>query len=266
MQFPRPLRSLAIYTHSFQSEEYTMKLEQKNIVITGGTSGIGYEIVKNLHSGNRLMVIARDSKKLTRLARKFDGIITCCADLSQISEVENAASQARQHLDSVDLLINNAAIQQFPTFLDDDFSYASIQQEITVNLTALCSLTALLLPAMLRQDEAAIVNVNSGLALVPKTNSAIYCATKAAVNVFSQSLRYQLEGTNVKVLQAFMPLVATGMTEGRGTGKMTATDAAASMIRGIENDIEEHYIGRIKILRLLNHLAPTIAHRMMKAS
>ena len=243
-----------------------MKLEQKNIVITGGTSGIGHEIVKKLHSRNRLIVIARDGTKLERLAQEFDGIITCRADLSKISEVENAASQARQHLESVDLLINNAAIQNFPTFLDDDFRYPSIQQEITVNLTALCSLTALLLPAMLRQDEAAIVNVNSGLALVPKTSSAIYCATKAAVNVFSQSLRYQLEETNVKVLQAFMPLVATGMTEGRGTGKMTATDAAASMIRGIENDIEEHYIGKIKILRLLNRLAPTMAHRIMKAT
>ena len=147
-----------------------MKLEQKNIVITGGTSGIGHEIVKKLHSRNRLIVIARDGTKLERLAQEFDGIITCRADLSKISEVENAASQARQHLESVDLLINNAAIQNFPTFLDNDFRYPSIQQEITVNLTALCSLTAL--PSIV---AVAFSSIASDLARV-LIESAVNCS------------------------------------------------------------------------------------------
>ncbi|MGD2167653.1 MAG: SDR family NAD(P)-dependent oxidoreductase, partial [Gammaproteobacteria bacterium] len=153
-----------------------------------------------------------------------------------------------------------------PTFLDQDFSYESIYSEIGVNFMAVCSLTCLLLPALMHDRDAAIVNVNSGLALVPKKASAVYCATKAAVNVFSQSLRYQLEQTDVRVYQAFVPLVATPMTEGRGGDKMSATDAADAIIRGIERNVFDHDIGQIRLLRTLSRIAPGLANRIMKAA
>jgi len=243
-----------------------MKLTQKNIVITGGTSGIGYELVKRLQSDNRVLVIAGNRDRLEGLARDFPGLLTCCADLSQTQDVERAAGDVVGQFGKVDLLINNAALQTCPGFLDTDFDSQSIAREIGVNLTAVCLLTARLLPALLGHRPAAIVNVNSGLALMPKSASAVYCATKAAVNSFSQSLRYQLEQTNVRVMQAFMPLVDTPMTAGRGSGKMTAGDAAAAMLRGIESDVEEHDIGKIATLRLLIRLAPGIARRVMKAA
>lgn len=243
-----------------------MKLEGKKIVITGGTSGIGYEVVRQLHGRNRVLVIGSNRGRLDRLAAEFAGIRTCCADLSGALDVESAADEAHRHFGSIDLLINNAAVQYGPTFLDPAFSYASIRHEIAVNLTALCSLTALLLPALLHEQEAAIVNVNSGLALMPKTTSAVYCASKAGVNVFSQSLRWQLAGTNVSVLQAFMPLVNTPMTTGRGRNKMSAAAAAAAMLRGIEQGIEEHDIGKVRLLRPLIRLAPGLARRIMQAA
>ena len=88
----------------------------------------------------------------------------------------------------------------------------------------------------------------------------------AAVNSFSQSLHYQLEGTSVKVMQAFMPLVDTNMTSGRGVGKLDAAQAADALIRGIEQDIEEHDIGKIRILRRLIRFAPGVARRIMRAA
>lgn len=243
-----------------------MNLTRRNIVITGGTSGIGRELVRQLHTDNELLVIASNAERLQQLARNFPGIAVCRADLALDAEVEAAARTAWTHFDRIDVLINNAAIQHTPAFTDDAFEYASIRREIAVNFTAVCSLTALLLPSLDHDRQAAIVNVNSGLGLVPKKNSAVYCATKAAVNILSQSLRLQLADTQVRVLQAFVPLVDTGMTRGRGRDKWPAADAAGAILHGIERGIEDHDIGKIRVLRTLARFAPGIARRIMKAA
>lgn len=243
-----------------------MKLEGRNIVITGGTTGIGRELVRMLHQNNNVVVIARNADRIAQLAGEFPGVTTCCADLAELPDVEAAADEIRSRFGTLHLLINNAAIQHTPTFTDESFQYESIAQEIAVNFTAVCALTALLLQSLTHDQEAAIVNVNSGLGLMPKTNSAVYCATKAAVNVFSQSLRHQLENTNVRVLQAFMPLVDTQMTTGRGSAKLSAEQAARAMLRGIEANIEEHDVGSIRLLRPLVRFAPGIARKIMKAA
>lgn len=243
-----------------------MKASGKNIVITGGTSGIGYELVRALQSDNRVFVIASNEARLARLSSEFPSIETCRADLSDPADVESAAERALDCFSTIDILINNAAVQHTPTLLDDAFDVQTIGPEIGVNFTAVCTLTALLLPAMMHGGEAAVVNVNSALGLMPKTRSAVYCATKAAVNVFSQSLRYQLEGTNVRVMQAFMPLVDTQMTNGRGDGKISPSEAARALLDGVDRDIEENDIGKVKIVRLLIRFAPPLARRILRAA
>lgn len=241
-----------------------MNLKDKTILITGGTSGIGYRLVEKLHFDNRLIVIARDAEKLKALTEQFIGIETLQADLSKREEVEAAADAVVKQHHSMDVFINNAAIQSTPSFLDDDFEYGSIAREISVNFTSICSLTYLLLPALLHAKQAVILNVNSGLALSPKTSSAVYCATKGALNIFTQSLRYQLEHTNISVQQVFLELVDTGMTRGRGRNKITAEQAALQMIDGIQKNIPDHYMGKVKLLRLLVRFMPSIAKRIMK--
>lgn len=241
-----------------------MNTKKKRIVITGGTSGIGYEMTKYLHSDNEIVVISRSASKLNKLAQNFEGVITYQADLSKLDEVEAVADTIVKRFGSIDVLINNAAVQHTPTFLDDEFKYENIAHEITLNFTSVCSLTYLLLPALLHQNKAIILNINSALALTPKTSSAIYCATKGALNIFSQSLRYQLEKTNISVQQVFLELVDTSMTRGRGKNKVSAEDAAKKIILGMERNISEHYIGKVKLLRILLRLAPSIAHRILK--
>ncbi len=241
-----------------------MKLNKKCIVITGGTSGIGYEMTKYLHPNNQVIVISRGASKLNRLTQELEGLVTYQADLCKLGDIEVAADAIVKRFEVIDVLINNAAVQYTPAFLDDEFRYESISHEITLNLTSVCNLTYLLLPALLHHHKAVILNVNSGLALAPKTSSAVYCATKGALNIFSQSLRYQLEKTNISVQQAFLQLVDTSMTTGRGKNKMSAETAAMQIIRGIEHDIHDHDIGKVKLLRGLLRLAPSIAQNIMK--
>lgn len=240
-----------------------MKISKKRIIITGGTSGIGYEIVKQLYADNEIIVISRDKTKLDMLAKEF-GVIAYQADLSKLGDVEVVADKLVKQFETVDVLINNAAIQYTPKFLDDDFRYESISYEIALNFTNICNLTYLLLPILLQDEKAVIMNVNSGLGLAPKTTSVIYCATKGGLNIFSQSLRYQLEQTNIRVLQAFLDIVDTQMTKGRGSKKMTSDAAAQQIIYGIENNILDHDINRVKFLRLMLRIVPSIAKKIMK--
>lgn len=241
-----------------------MKLNKKRIVITGGTSGIGYEMVKYLHPANEIIVIARSANKLDKLTLEFSEVTTYQADLSKLDELKTVASSIAERFETIDVLINNAAIQYTPTFVDEAFDYASINHEITLNFTSICSLTYLLLPMLTHRNKAVILNINSGLALAPKTSSAIYCATKGALNIFSQSLRYQLENTNISVQQAFLELVETAMTTGRGKNKMSAEEAAKIILQGVERGVLDHDIGKVKLLRFLLRLAPSIAQKIMK--
>lgn len=238
-----------------------MKLKNKCIVITGGTSGVGYEMVKSLCNENELIVISRSDKKLKALKSEYKDVITYQADLSNLSEVQAIGEDIASRFEHIDILINNAAVQNTPTFLDDDFSYESIANEINLNFTSVCSLIYLLLPTLTHDNESVILNINSGLGLSPKTNSAVYNATKGALNIFSQSLRYQLESTNITVQQASLQLVDTQMTKGRGKNKMTAKEASDVILEGIEKGILDHDIGKVKILRLLLRIAPSIAQK-----
>ena len=237
-----------------------MKLSGKNIVLTGGTTGIGREMVKRLQVENQLLVMASNQARLDALAAEYPNIKTHCVDLGSVAEVDAAANAATSAFSEIDALINNAAIQFTPTFTDDDFDVNSIEREVAVNFTAH------LLPALKASKDSAVLNVNSGLALAPKTTSAVYCASKAALENFSRSLRYQLEGTSVAVLQAFLPLVETPMTEGRGSGKMAASDAATAILSGLENGTPENYIGKSKVLAVLMRIAPSVARNIMKRS
>ena len=243
-----------------------MQLVNKRIIITGGASGIGLELVRQLYEDNELVVLARPSGDLDRLRNALPKIAVFEADLARGDQVTACIEKIAGRYDHIDGLINNAAVQHTPRFLDADFSYESIASEVTVNLISPCQLCAGLLPALQRAPEAFILSINSGLALVPKTSSAVYCATKGGLNIFSQSLANQLENTDIKVMQAFPPLVDTQMTRGRGSGKLRPDDAARRIIQGIERGKTPIDIGKIKLLRQIARFAPPLARKIMKSA
>jgi uncharacterized oxidoreductase len=222
--------------------------------------------VKQLHGSNEISVIARPSSGLEQLRRDFEKITVYEADLADLKSVERAADLLVKSDRPVDILINNAAVQNTPHFIDEDFRFETIKREIDVNFTSICMLIYLLLPSLIGKGQSIILNVNSGLALAPKTSSAVYCATKGALDVFSQSLRYQLEDTNIDVKQVFLPLVDTAMTKGRGSGKLSAEQAASEIIKGLSASNAVIDIGKVKLLRFIRRLSPGLAARIMKAA
>ena len=242
-----------------------MQLTQKRIVITGATSGIGKELLKQLHVNNHIIAIGRDIDQLSALKAISSEIKCFQVDLADQLEVKKVVTGILDRYETIDILINNAAIQYVSHFMDQDYLYEHIQCEINTNLTAICSLCYLFLPTLSSNGkDGTIVNINSGLGLVPKTSSAVYCACKGAMNILSQSLRNQLMDQKVKVFQAFLPLVDTAMTKGRGVNKMPAREAAKNIILGIERNIEDHYIGKSKVLRMLMRASPKLAQSIMR--
>ena len=84
------------------------------------------------------------------------------------------------------------------------------------------------------------------------------------MNIFTQSLRYQLENTPVRVSHVILPLVDTPMTAGRGHGKISAAQAACQIVSGLEKGATNIVVGKVKLLRLMLLVAPGIARKMMK--
>ena len=104
------------------------------------------------------------------------------------------------------------------------------------------------------------------MAIVPKQSAPVYCATKAALHNFSKGLRYQLEGTPVKVFEIIPSLVDTEMAKGRGKNKISPDALAAETLRSIEADKYNIQIGKTKMLFLLNRIVPSIAAGIVRNS
>lgn len=241
-----------------------MQLIDKTIVITGGTSGIGLALVNQLAALNSVVVIGRNKARLAQLGASQSRVVTYSCDLADPVQVNDLILMLGQRYQSLDVLINNAAVQFTPQLTDEDFDASTMAREVQINFLSVCSLVHGLLPLLMKTPASVIMNINSGLALAPKTNSAVYCATKSALNTFSIALRYQLKNSGIKVHQAFLPLVDTHMTRGRGRNKLKAEVVASRIIDGIEKGFDDHDVGKVKLLRVMMRLLPSVAYKLME--
>jgi len=160
-------------------------------------------------------------------------------------------------------LINNAGTQYNYNFLEEPQLLHKIEYEVNVNFLSPLKLIALLLPILEKNKNSAIANVSSGLAIVPKMDAPIYCGTKAGIHIFSKSLRYQLED-KIKVFEIIPALVDTAMVAGRGKGKISPQKLVDEFIRAFKKDKYEVNIGKVKLLRTVNRICPSLADKLMK--
>ncbi|RMF23082.1 MAG: SDR family NAD(P)-dependent oxidoreductase [Cyanobacteria bacterium J083] len=248
-----------------------MKLSDHTVLVTGGSKGIGLALVRQLYQkGNQVIICGRNSAKLALVMEEMREIKAIECDLAKDEDIRNLVSIIKTDFPNLSLLVNNAGVQLNYQFLqvEPEKALHDIDWEIQVNFNSLVKLTALCLPLLRRQTESAIINVSSGLALTPKSSAPIYCATKAALHSFSQSLRYQMEdnATNIKVFEAILPLVDTDMTRGRGKGKISPKQVAQEVITALSQDNYEIHVGKVKLLVWINRFAPWLAQRILRGS
>jgi len=243
-----------------------MKITGNTVLITGGASGIGLSIAKVfLEKMNTVIVCGRNINKLDGVKKQYPGIHTIKCDVSSPIEVTQMFEHLTSNFQSLNILVNNAGIQHQYDFLKNDSTLQKIDEEIDINFRAVARLTKIVLPNLVKAPEAAIINVSSFLGIVPKSSAPIYCATKAALHVFSKSLRYQLQGTPVKVFEIITPLVDTDMTRGRedDAGKISPDILAREVIRDIEIDDYEIKPGRTKLVLFLNRIVPSLIQKVV---
>lgn len=242
-----------------------MKLTNNIILLTGGTSGIGLEMVQQFYErDNKLIIISSNQDNLDKLKIQFPKIETAVCNLGDNLSVRKLIDKCLVEHNDINIVINNAGIQNNYTWTEEKNGYNKIEYEIRVNFTSPMQIIYGLLPLLTTKQNSAVVNVSSGLAFAPKKSAPIYCATKSAVHNGTKALRYQLENSTVKVFEIIPPLVDTAMTEGRGKGKITPKQLVDEFLKNFKNDKFESNIGKTKILRLIQRISPKIADNILK--
>ena len=250
-----------------------MNISGNTVLLTGATSGIGRALALRLAAlGNTVVAVGRDEARLAELAALAalhpGPVHPVACDLTAADAPAHLAERVARQFPHLNVLINNAGVQHNYRLGEDagGDEAARVAHEIHLNLTVPVQLVSLLLPGLRRQPAAAIVNVSSGLGLVPKQSAPVYCATKAGLHLFTKALGYQLAGSAVRVLELIPPLVDTPMTAGRGTGKISPDQLVDEFLRGFARDRPEINIGKVKLLRLVQRLSPALADRLLRDS
>ncbi len=190
-----------------------MKTTDNTILITGGGSGIGRGLAEAFHRlGNQVIIAGRGQKSLDETIAANPGMKSITLDVSDPKSIQSFAEKTAKEHPSLNVLINMAGIMQPENLLEKPDDLSTAEKTIATNLLGPIRLTAALLPSLRKQPRATIMTVSSGLAFVPFAPTPTYCATKAAIHSYTQSLRYQLKETKVEVIELIPPYVQTTLT------------------------------------------------------
>lgn len=246
-----------------------MKLSRRTILITGGTSGIGFELAKQLLARDSIvMVTGREQSRLDHPQRSLPGLHTFQSDVSDPAAIALLHSSVLARFPALDVLINNAGIMRNLN-LNQDRGLEDVTREIEINLSGPVRMIQQFLPHLKARKEALIVNVSSGLAFIPFPASPVYSATKAALHSFTQSLRVQLQGTSVTVVELAPPGTETPLfraefeAEMKGQKGMDVSVLAQKAVAGIEAAKVEIRPGLSNVLKLMSRVAPQFMLKQM---
>src|SRR5437868_11431359 len=214
-----------------------MKLTSNTILITGGGSGIGYELTKQLTAlGNAILITGRDQAKMDPAKAAVPNIHTFRSDVSDPKAIATLYEQVTKQFPELNILINDAGIMRKINVHDKAGSLEDITREIEINLSGPIRMVKQFLPHLKTKSEAAIMNVSSSLAFVPLPISPVYCATKAGLHSFTESLRVRSE-EHTSELQSRFDLVCRLLLEKK---KYYKDDSIVDIIDNINKN--ESYI------------------------
>jgi uncharacterized oxidoreductase len=227
-----------------------MNIKNNTVLITGGATGIGLALAEALiKNSNTVIICGRRQSKLEEAKRKLSQIHIRTCDISKEQERKALFDWIKDNFKDVNVLVNNAGIQRMVDLKKGIRDLTDGENEIEINLAAPIYLSAYFIPLLMKQKEAAIINVSSGLAFVPIASMPVYCATKAAIHSFTMSLRHQLKGTSVKVFEVVPPMVDTelgkGSVEGQEEGNrgISPAEVAKAVMSSLAKDRYEIVVG-----------------------
>jgi uncharacterized oxidoreductase len=230
-----------------------MNISGNTILITGGTSGIGRALAEAFHAaGNKVIIAGRRKALLDEVTKANKGMASAVLDIADPDAIKSFAAKLKSDHPTLNAVIHNAGIMRAEKLMDAKLEDA--EATITTNLLGPIRLNAALLPHLLKQPHASIMTVSSGLAFLPLANTPTYCATKAAIHSYTQSLRYQLKDTKVQVMELAPPWVQTELmgpwqlTESRA---MPLKDFIAEVMTILKTkpDVTEILVDRVAFLR-----------------
>ncbi|MGC2300226.1 MAG: SDR family oxidoreductase [Acidobacteriaceae bacterium] len=211
-----------------------MQIKGNTILITGGSSGIGRALAEALHrEGNHVIVAGRRKSLLDEVTAANPGMQSAVLDVQDLDSLTAFADTVAHQHPKLNVLINNAGIMKTENLNDPSADFSIVEDMVEINLLAPLRLTAALLPHLKKQPHSTVMTVSSGLAFLPLALTPTYCATKAAIHSWTQSLRYQLRETKVEVLELIPPYVQTelmGPQQNQDPRAMPLADFIAEVI------------------------------------
>ncbi len=230
-----------------------MKMTGNTILITGGASGIGRALAAAFHAeGNQVIIASRRKTALDDTAASYPGMKAEVLDVSDRDAIPPFSERVTRAFPKLNVVIHNAGIMRLEPLRGG--ALADAEAMVATNLLGPMRLTAALLPHLERQPHAAIMTVTSGVAFMPTASTPVYCATKAALHSYTQSLRYQLKDSTVQVHELIPPYVQTelmGPEHANAPGAMPLATFVAEVFNILKAtpEIAEICVKRVKPLR-----------------
>lgn len=244
-----------------------MDLKNSTILITGGTSGIGLELVRQLtEQGATIIITGRNDDTLIQTKQRFPTIHVFKSDVSKLKDIRQLYQEVTRQFPDLNIIINNAGEMRLLDLQEKSLGMENITREIDINLSGTIRTVQQFLPHLTTQKSAAIVNVSSGIAFMPYSVAPVYSASKAGVRAYTQALRLQLKGTSVKVFEIIPPGVNTNLQKDwilppNPSMMMNVEKMVNVVIKGLQQDKKELRPFMISIIKLLSRLIPGMLMR-----
>jgi len=239
-----------------------MKIKNSTVLLTGGSSGIGLELVKQLiaQGAADILITGRDLSRLEQVRQQYPQVRIFQSDISDPKAIAELYETVTRQFPELNIIINNAGIMRNLNLLDNGLE-EEITAEIDINLSGAIRMVQQFLPHLITKPSAAIVNVSSGLAFIPFPASPVYSASKAGLHAYTRVLRLQLKATRIKVFELAPPSTETPL-QNAFTGLVDssqnmATDKMVGIaIKGLLKDELEIKPGLSKVLKIMSRLMP----------
>ena len=247
-----------------------MNLKGKTVLITGGSSGIGLEAVKQfLANGAKVIITGRNQAKLDAAKRMHPSITAINSDVASQADALALFQQVKA-LGGIDILYNNAGVVSKPLNLGtpSEQHFDDAANEISINYLAVIRLNDLFMNMLKSRPEAAIINTTSIVSYQHLNLAPSYSASKAAARFYTDALREHLSliGSPMKVFEIAPPAVATEMADGLVAKLMSPEKLVNILIAGLKADNYRIRAGDAKTIYYLSRFLPRLAYKLVNNS